>query len=74
MNAATPLKKLSRLFLLMMATCLLLCSQSFDAANGNAPLQSLDGLWRFDAGDDPPPAQLAFDDITVLTVQRIVAV
>ena len=37
-------------------------AQNFDAANGSAPLLSLDGLWRFHAGDDPAWARPGFDD------------
>jgi phosphoserine phosphatase RsbU/P len=63
MKAAVSLKKLPLLFLLtMMGACGLLRAQNFDAANGNAPLLSLDGLWRFHVGDDPAWAQPGFDD------------
>ena len=62
MNAAVPLKKLLLVFLLMIGRRWLLRAQNFDAANGNAPLLSLDGLWRFHAGDDPAWAQPGFDD------------
>jgi hypothetical protein len=47
---------------MMVCACGLLRAQNFDAANGNAPLLSLDGLWRFHAGDDPAWAQPGFDD------------
>jgi hypothetical protein len=63
MNAAVSLRKLSLLFLLAITgACGLLRAQNFDAANGNAPLLSLDGLWRFHTGDDPAWAQPGFDD------------
>ena len=63
MNAAVPLKKLALLFLLAITfACGLLRAQNFDAANGSAPLLSLDGLWRFHVGDDPAWAQPEFDD------------
>ncbi len=61
MNVAGPLKKLLLLFLLMMGAGRLR-AQNFDAANGNAPLLSLEGLWRFHAGDDAAWAQPGFDD------------
>jgi hypothetical protein len=56
------MKILLPLFLLMMGACGSLRSQSFDAAHGNAPMLSLDGLWRFHAGDDAAWAQPGFDD------------
>jgi hypothetical protein len=39
-----------------------LCAQSFDLAHDRLPLTSLDGLWRFQTGDDPAWAAPDFND------------
>lgn len=46
----------------MLVACAAARSQSFDLANGRVPLVSLDGLWRFQPGDNPAWADPNFDD------------
>jgi hypothetical protein len=54
--------------LLLLACFALLCAQfplraqTFDLAHNRLPLASLDGLWRFQTGDDPAWADPAFND------------
>jgi phosphoserine phosphatase RsbU/P len=59
---------LSGIYLALAALCLFvparvpLLAQSFDLAHNRLPLTSLDGMWRFQTGDDPAWADPAFND------------
>jgi len=50
------------LWLLALLICVTSHAQSFDFAHDRLPLTSLDGLWRFQTGDDPAWADPAFND------------
>lgn len=50
------------LFVLAWLLCAPAGAQSFDLASGRVPVASLDGLWRFHAGDEIAWANPGFDD------------
>lgn len=54
--------RLLSLGLLLFAAALQLHAQTFSLETGREPVASLDGLWRFHAGDAPGWADPAFDD------------
>ncbi len=59
------MKKTHLLFLLLLlafSACASLCAQTFSLITGRESVTSLDGLWRFQTGDDPSWANPNYDD------------
>jgi phosphoserine phosphatase RsbU/P len=54
--------KRAALFALLVIVCGSLRAQTFSLITGRQPITSLDGLWRFHAGDNPAWASPGFDD------------
>jgi sigma-B regulation protein RsbU (phosphoserine phosphatase) len=54
--------KRAALLALLAIVCAHLHAQSFSLTTGRQPIASLDGLWRFHAGDNPAWASPGFDD------------